>query len=1392
MKTTACTPLAALPGGHLALHPSDRGERRASSAERTSRTARTWRGWLAAGLLACTAGAATANDDEPGLANFAQLTAISVGGVAAILPNPERLEDNPLHVALPPIDIGHCAPQVITVTAWQPNDWRHVVNALGQTLYLDGANRTQSLNAAPLAFGTNLVDINVARPGNDWPRVTYSLTIERAGPGTNPDLAGIALSSGTLSPPFDPAITSYSATVNTPSVAVVPTAADCPALTVNGQPVASGGAAQVPLALGPNTVTVRSTAQDGTERTFTLALTRTPSPEAALQSLSLSAGALSPAFDSAITHYTASVPYLPSVSVTAAPTVPSATLSINGAPAPAGAPQTVALQVGTTAITVGVTSEDGSATRSYTVDVARAPPSANANLSALTLSAGALDPAFDPAVAAYTAAVANAVDAIDVRPTVALGATTVSVNGTPVASGGAVRVPLVPGFNTITVQSTAQDGSTQQTYTVRVLRASAANSAQLLGLQLSSGAPWPPVQPATLAYTARVASTTAAITLTPTVADPSGTISIQGIGPVAPGATSAPVPLQPGHNTVTIQVTSADGQQTATYTLDVLRGNTDALLTNLTLSSGGLSPAFDAAVQSYSATVPYVMSSVRVGLALADTEATARVGARALRSGHAVAVALAPGLNTVPVSVTSSDGTVQRTYQLRITREAPQAVSMAGNPPNFAPPQNLPLAGEFLGAIAADDVDGDGQTDALALEYMRTDLSLIRGRGDGSMEPVQRLPLGIASPLRLAVGDVDGDGWPDVITVGRDQARLAVGTGTALGTAGLALQPLALSTTLRNDAPTVLLDVDGDGRDDIVSAQWDGVLVLRSLGDGRFGPPQALGTVARVQHVQGHDLNGDGHLDLVLANEDGALQVLPSLGGGAFGTPQNLSLGTTGQLRLLAPLRVADVNRDGRPDLIVAAQSNLASAVFVFLGQPGGGLGSPVRYHSGWRTYIGDESPVDLAVADFNGDGHPDIAVLNSNGGLNNVSILAGQGDGTFAAPVAHRVDAAPRRMAVADFDGDGKLDLLLDATMGAGGGLRLLRNTTPDLAQVVPSTGTLSPAFSGAVTDYTLDLPDGATDVTLTPWLAFGNGTVRVGGVPLASGVASVPIPVPADGRLPITIEARAFDGSTRTYTVSATRAVPITATITPEVGGTATCVPSLAARGSTPICTAVADARYEFAGWTGGCAGQGAICQLVNVREAQASVAQFTQRLTLQMPQGPQGPQPWTLGLSVPAGNGWEVLIAAPRAAADMGEPPPTGVTLPYGLLELRLQRGTPGSQATLVLTYPEPLPPGAVYYKFGRTADDQRPHWYPFPGAHISGNTVTLTLQDGGLGDDDLTPNGVIYDPGGVALLAAPAPAAATAIPTLHPAGLLALSLLAALMAWPRLRRPVRSHH
>jgi len=121
----------------------------------------------------------------------------------------------------------------------------------------------------------------------------------------------------------------------------------------------------------------------------------------------------------------------------------------------------------------------------------------------------------------------------------------------------------------------------------------------------------------------------------------------------------------------------------------------------------------------------------------------------------------------------------------------------------------------------------------------------------------------------------------------------------------------------------------------------------------------------------------------------------------------------------------------------------------------------------------------------------------------------------------------------------------------------------------------------------------------------------------------------------------------------------------------------------------------------------------------------------------------------ISVGNVNGWRIGSALfSSAARDDVMPPglPAGVELPYGIFSVVMAGGTIGTESTIIITYPAPLDPGTVWWKYGKSTVNPDPHWYVFDGAVIAGKTVTLSITDGGTGDDDLIANGKISDPGG----------------------------------------------
>jgi hypothetical protein len=210
-------------------------------------------------------------------------------------------------------------------------------------------------------------------------------------------------------------------------------------------------------------------------------------------------------------------------------------------------------------------------------------------------------------------------------------------------------------------------------------------------------------------------------------------------------------------------------------------------------------------------------------------------------------------------------------------------------------------------------------------------------------------------------------------------------------------------------------DLNADGRMDLVAANSNNntISVLLGNGDGTFGTatPYSVGISPYATAVK--DLNADGRMDLVVANLiSNTLSVLLGNGDGTFGaaTPYPTGNGPYS-------LAVGDVNGDGHPD---AFTPNLAgSNVSVLLGQAGGSFAPPINYPIG-------ESPYSVALGDVNGDGHLDLVTSSgSQANVSIVSVLLGNGDGTFGAATSYAVGTTPTAMVLSDVNEDGRLDIL-------------------------------------------------------------------------------------------------------------------------------------------------------------------------------------------------------------------------------------------------------------------------------------------------------------------------------------------------------------------------------
>jgi hypothetical protein len=298
-----------------------------------------------------------------------------------------------------------------------------------------------------------------------------------------------------------------------------------------------------------------------------------------------------------------------------------------------------------------------------------------------------------------------------------------------------------------------------------------------------------------------------------------------------------------------------------------------------------------------------------------------------------------------------------------------------------------------------------------------------------SFGPASTFGVGVNS-ASVAVGDFNGDGKLDLavansgenpIDVPQPHGSVSVLLGNGDGTFQSAV---TYSFTGTNLGCIVVGDFNGDGKVDLaVATSKGGVSVLLGNGDGTFQP--AVNSSAPGSPFVVGDFDGDGKLDLAtLYNNSLAGTGVAVLLGNGDGTFQAAVSYPTGGVAAYS-IAVGDFNGDGKPDLALANQgSRLGSytdgGVSVLLGNGDGTFQPVVNYDAGSRLYS-------VTVGDFNGDGKPDLAVGGNHGllsGAAGVLMLLGNGDGTFQTATNLSAAAFGASVVTGDFNGDGKLDL--------------------------------------------------------------------------------------------------------------------------------------------------------------------------------------------------------------------------------------------------------------------------------------------------------------------------------------------------------------------------------
>ncbi|HET6548757.1 MAG TPA: FG-GAP-like repeat-containing protein, partial [Solirubrobacter sp.] len=345
-----------------------------------------------------------------------------------------------------------------------------------------------------------------------------------------------------------------------------------------------------------------------------------------------------------------------------------------------------------------------------------------------------------------------------------------------------------------------------------------------------------------------------------------------------------------------------------------------------------------------------------------------------------------------------------------------------------------------VASLSTADFNRDGDPDLLAVGP-RGAWVLAGGPGASFRVPLRNLAVPGGFPFSGAAGDLDGDGDPDVMIADGMLNNVTVQLLGADGTTFTGLPSIPVGFV---PSSVALADFDGDGLGDaaVTTAADDAITLLMSSGGGLFAPVPA-GTVGRGPNaVVAADFNRDGDPDLATANPDSDdVSLLLAGGGAAFSPAVSHPVGS-----LPLDLVAADLNRDGNPDLAVANSGS--DNVTVMLG---------LRQRPALAFPAGD-GPAGVVASDFDGDGNPDLAVADQTG--NAVSILPGDGNGGFGAPITSPVAGGPAALATGDFDGDGRPDL----AVGRGDGLVVLPNTGTPYARVQPGNLDLGTQPAGTV----------------------------------------------------------------------------------------------------------------------------------------------------------------------------------------------------------------------------------------------------------------------------------------------------------------------------------------
>ena len=452
-------------------------------------------------------------------------------------------------------------------------------------------------------------------------------------------------------------------------------------------------------------------------------------------------------------------------------------------------------------------------------------------------------------------------------------------------------------------------------------------------------------------------------------------------------------------------------------------------------------------------------------------------------------------------------------------------------------------AGTTPVALAAGDFNGDGHEDLAVADATAEKVNVFFGTGTGTFTAGPVLSLS-APPTAILVGDFNGDGLPDIaVAASPGSAAAGTGsTVTVFLNSGGGNFALGQSTTILagggSDEPVAIAagDFNGDGHLDLVATDYASsqVSVLLGTGSGTFGTPVTYNVGDDPTAVAVGDFNEDGHLDIAVAatlsassgtaasgSSDGVLTVLGD-GNGQFTTGSVTPLTASGSSSLAA----GDLTGDGK-------------AIDLAVGNDDGTVTLLVDNGSDAFTESADPAvaaaPTAVAIADVNLDGDDDVVTADGgaadSNGVDTVTVIPGAGTGTVAPAIPVTTSAVPEGLVVADFNGDGRPDL---ATANSQAGtVSVLLNTTTVTPLTTRTTLSVSPTSTPAGSTVTLSATVAGGSASPLTGESVPTGTVSFyDGTTLLNTVALTAVTGTATGTATASLEETALDvGSHKLY---------------------------------------------------------------------------------------------------------------------------------------------------------------------------------------------------------------------------------------------------------------------